>query len=45
MPETEPYQIDIAAVLRSKLGDKAPKWLIYIAKKLLHEDFLNVFFR
>ena len=45
MPATEPYLIDIAAVLRSKLGDKAPKWLIHIAKKLLHEDFLNTFFK
>ena len=45
MPATESYQIDIAAVLRKKLGDKAPKWLIRLAKKLLHEDFLNTFFK
>ena len=45
MPANEPYLIDIAAVLRSKLGDKAPKWLIRLAKKLLHEDFLNTFFK
>ena len=45
MLAVEPYRIDIAAVLRNKLGDKAPKWLICLAKKLLHEDFLNTYFK
>ena len=45
MPETETYTIDIGAVLRGKFGEKTPKWLIRLARKLLHEDFLNGCFR
>lgn len=45
MDQTDKYTIDIAALLRSKFGDKTPRWLIRIARRLLHEDFLNTFFR
>ena len=45
MPDTEQYTIDVGAIFRSKLGEKTPKWLIRLGRKLLHEDFLNNFFR
>ena len=45
MEASDKYLIDVAAILRSKLGDKTPRWLIRLGRKLLHEDFLNGFFR
>ena len=45
MPDSETYTIDVGALFRSKFGDKTPKWLIRLGRKLLHEDFLNTFFR
>ena len=45
MEAADKYLIDVAAILRGKLGDKTPRWLIRLGKKLLHEDFLNSFFR
>ena len=45
MPETQKYSIDTAAILRSKFGEKTPKWLIRVVRKLLHEDFLNDTFK
>jgi len=44
MPSTDAYRIDVGSLLRSKLGDKTPRWLIALGRKLLHEDFLNGFF-
>ena len=41
MAETQKYRIDVGDILRKKFGDKTPKWLIRIVRKLLHEDFLN----
>ena len=45
MEASDKYLIDVAAILRSKLGNKTPRWLIRLGRKLLHEDFLNGFFR
>lgn len=45
MELTEQYTIDIAKTLRAKFGEKTPKWVIRLARKVLHEDFLNTFFR
>ena len=45
MPDSEQYTIDVGAIFRSKLGEKTPKWLIRLGRKLLHEDFLNGFFK
>ena len=45
MAASDTYLIDVAALLRSKFGDKTPRWLVRLAKKLLHEDFLNFFFK
>lgn len=43
--EPETYTIDIAKTLREKFGEKTPKWVLRLARKLLHEDYLNAFFR
>ena len=45
MAQTQKYLIDVGDILRKKFGDKTPKWLIRIARKLLHEDFLNDMFK
>lgn len=45
MEPTETYTIDIAKTLRAKFGEKTPKWVLRLARKILHEDFLNEFFR
>ena len=45
MEQTETYTIDIAKALRAKFGEKTPKWILRLAKKILHEDFLNTYFR
>ena len=45
MADTEQYTIDVGAIFRAKLGEKTPRWLIWLGRKLLHEDFLNGFFR
>ena len=45
MTDPEAYTIDVGKLLRSKLGDRTPGWLIRLARKLLHEDYLNKFFR
>ena len=45
MEPTETYTIDIEKTLREKFGKKIPKWGIRLARKILHEDFLNDFFR
>ena len=45
MEASDKYLIDVAALLRSKFGDKTPRWLVKLGKKLLHEDFLNDFFK
>ena len=45
MEPAETYTIDIAKTLRKKFGDKTPKWILRLARKLLHEDYLNDFFR
>ena len=45
MPDSQQYTIDVAAMLRGKFGDKTPKWLIRLGRKLLHEDYLNEFFK
>ena len=44
MEQPQAYTIDIAQVLRKKFGDKTPRWLIRLARRLLHEDFLNEYF-
>ena len=41
MESSDKYLIDVGALFRSKLGEKTPKWLIRLGRKLLHEDFLN----
>lgn len=43
--DPQSFTIDIAQVLRKKWGDRTPRWLVSLARKLLHEDFLNGFFR
>ena len=45
MEQPKSYTIDIARVIRGKFGEKTPRWIISMARKLLHEDFLNEFFR
>ena len=45
MSASETYLIDVAALLKSKFGEKTPKWLVRLGRRLLHEDFLNDFFR
>ena len=45
MEPSDKYLIDVGALFRSKLGEKTPKWLIWLGRKLLHEDFLNTVFR
>ena len=45
MEQPKSYTIDIARVIRGKFGEKTPRWIISLARKLLHEDFLNEFFR
>ena len=45
MDKTETYTIDIAKTLRDKFGEKTPRWILRFAKRILHEDFLNEFFR
>ena len=45
MEPAETYTIDIAKTLREKFGEKTPKWVLRLARKLLHEDYLNDFFR
>ena len=39
------YTIDTAKILKGKFGEKTPKWLIWLVRKLLHEDWLNTYFR
>ncbi len=45
MEPSDKYLIDVGALFRSKLGEKTPKWLIRLGRKLLHEDFLNAILR
>ena len=45
MEPSDKYLIDVGALFRSKLGEKTPKWLIRLGRKLLHEDFLNSILR
>ena len=45
MSTAEPYQISVADLLRSKFGDKTPRLLICLGRKILHEDYLNEVFR
>lgn len=45
MEQPQAYTIDIAQVLRKKFGEKTPRWLIRLARRILHEDFLNEYFR
>ena len=45
MEPSDKYLIDVGALFRSKLGEKTPKWLIWLGRKLLHEDFLNTCFK
>ena len=44
MPYTDKYLIDVAAILKNKFGENTPRWLIRLARKILHEDFLNGIF-
>ena len=44
-PSADKYLIDVGAIFRGKLGEKTPKWLIWLGRRLLHEDFLNTFFK
>lgn len=42
----KPFLIDIDAILRSKMGDKAkwvPKFLVNYLKRIVHQDWLNSF--
>ena len=45
MEPAETYTIDISQTLRKKFGEKTPKWVLRLARKILHEDFLNEYFR
>ena len=45
MAQAETYTIDVGELLRGKLGDNTPGWFIRLARKILHEDFLNDVFR
>ena len=45
MEPSDKYLIDVGALFRSKLGEKTPRWLIWLGRKLLHEDFLNTYFK
>lgn len=45
MTPADTYTIDVGALLRSKFGNKTPRFLIRLARRLLHEDFLNDFFK
>ena len=45
MEPSDKYLIDVGTLFRSKLGEKTPKWLIWLGRKLLHEDFLNTYFK
>ncbi|MBO5562684.1 MAG: 1-acyl-sn-glycerol-3-phosphate acyltransferase [Bacteroidales bacterium] len=44
MPDID-YTINIEQILKKKFGEKTPKWLIRFVRKLLHEDWLNDFFK
>ena len=39
------FTIDLGAILREKFGEKVPGWVVGPLKKLIHQDFLNDFFR
>ena len=39
------YTINVEKMLKAKFGPKTPKIVIRFAKRLLHEDWLNDFFR
>ena len=41
MVQSKSFTIDIGRIIQKKFGGKAPRWLISLARKLLHEDFLN----
>ena len=45
MPDSDQYTIDVGAIFRKKFGEKTPRWLVRLGRKLLHEDFLNDFFK
>ena len=45
MPDSQEYRIDVGEIFRNKFGEKTPKWLIRLGRKLLHEDFLNEIFK
>ncbi len=45
MEPAETYTIDISKTLRKKFGEKTPKWILRLARRILHEDFLNEYFR
>ena len=39
------YTIHTEEILKGKFGEKTPKWLVRLVKKLLHEEWLNSYFR
>lgn len=39
------YTIDVEKMIKAKFGPKTPRLVIWYAKKILHEDWLNNFFR
>lgn len=39
------YTINVEKMLKAKFGPKTPKLLIWYAKKILHEEWLNNFFK
>jgi len=41
MVQSKSFTIDIGRIIQKKFGGKTPRWLISLARKLLHEDFLN----
>lgn len=45
MEPQEPFSIDIGKVLRAKFGPKTPRWIISLARRLIHEDYVNAFLR
>lgn len=44
-PEMPDYTISVEKMFKAKFGPKTPKLLISLGRKLLHEEWLNDFFR
>ncbi|MBO7365976.1 MAG: 1-acyl-sn-glycerol-3-phosphate acyltransferase [Bacteroidales bacterium] len=45
MPQNRPVTIDVDAIAASKFpGKKIPGWILSLVKKIVHQDFLNVYF-